>query len=120
MIRSVSHIVQAVKVLEWFQHDTDLPKWQVQASGSAGGDGGAGRRASNSSSRSPTSSASTSGIGFGLSRYGTNSATSVAVGGKNANGGSAVGETGSGVIAFDARGMDFVIDEMALACQVNS
>ncbi|CAN0508602.1 unnamed protein product, partial [Laminaria digitata] len=43
---------QAVKVLEMFQHDADLPKWQAQVSGrSAGRRGQSGSR----SSSAPTS-----------------------------------------------------------------
>ncbi|CAM9593874.1 unnamed protein product [Ectocarpus sp. 4 AP-2014] len=87
---------QAVKILEWFQHDADLPKWQAQVSGRT-----AGQRAAAAGGGSRPSSAPTSGNGRG--------------GGGSGGGGGSRG--GGGESLFDARGMDFVIDEMALACQ---
>lgn len=108
-------VFQAVKILEWFQHDADLPKWQSQVSGSGSAAGN--RR---SSRNSPASTAPNSGSGRSLAlglgnaisgRGSIGAAAAVAVGG----GGSG---DGASTASFDARGMDFVIDEMALACQV--
>ncbi|CAN0150194.1 unnamed protein product, partial [Ectocarpus sp. 12 AP-2014] len=94
---------QAVKILEWFQHDADLPKWQAQVSGRT-----AGQRAAAAGGGSRPSSAPTSGNGRGGGGGGGG-------GGSGSGGGGSGGGGGEGL--FDARGMDFVIDEMALACQ---
>lgn len=99
---------QAVKILEWLQHDADLPKWQAQVSGKSG----AGRLGF---SGSAPSSAPNSGNGR---KRGAGAAGS----GRDRGGDeAAIGEGGGGDGSgngFNARGMDFVIDEMALACQV--
>lgn len=95
--------MQAVKVLEMFQKDADLPKWQAQVSGRIGrGRGASGCR---------STSAPTSGNGRNASSGGGGGGRGAVVG----EGGALGGDEDS---VFDARGMDFVIDEMALACQV--
>ncbi|CAN0509114.1 unnamed protein product, partial [Ectocarpus sp. 12 AP-2014] len=88
---------QAVKILEWFQHDADLPKWQAQVSGRT-----AGQRAAAAGGGSRTSSAPTSGNGRGGGGGGGGGGSSSGGGGSRGGGG------GEGL--FDARGMDFVID----------
>lgn len=90
-----------MKILEWFQHDADLPKWQTQVSGRSSG-----RHISSAGSHASTPPNSGNGVGGG--------------GGGSGKGGGVLagGEGGAGESVFDARGMDFVIDEMALACQV--
>eukprot|EP00752_Nemacystus_decipiens_P003041 g2819.t1 len=102
---------QAVKVLEWFQHDADLPKWQAQVSGRRGGGAGQGAVPVAGGSSAPSSGNGRVG-GSGPGSNGGRAAAGTAGFGGGTDGGG--GGTGS---AFDARGMDFVIDEMALACQ---
>lgn len=99
-------------MLEWFRHDADLSRWQAQVGGksarqraAASAGGGAG----------PPSSAPNSGSGRGSGGRGSGSAGAGVSGGRDDGGGGG----GGGESSFDARGMDFVIDEMALACQVS-